>query len=108
MTKADGENALREFARGNYDIVLTGAKIPDMDGYRVAGNVHKGFNAPKRDVSIILLTAEHTPHEALRNYISRCFNSQRMSAMEKNVHGVRVPEVTGVFNQRFFKRGQYT
>jgi len=66
VTTADnGESALREFARSDYDIILTDANMPIMDGYRFTGKVRNGFSIPKSGVPIILLTAEATTHEGL-------------------------------------------
>lgn len=66
VTTADnGENALHEFTRTDYDIILTDANMPIMNGYTFAGKVRKDFNEPKSGVPIILLTAELAPPEHL-------------------------------------------
>lgn len=48
VTTADnGANAVHEFVRTDYDIIVTDAKLPIMDDCQFAAKVPSGFSAPK-------------------------------------------------------------
>ncbi len=57
VTADDGLEALDEFAKQYFDLVLMDIQMPKMDGYRTTAEIRKSPDPRKRDVPIIALTA---------------------------------------------------
>jgi len=57
VTADNGLEALDEFAKQYFDLVLMDIQMPKMDGYRTTAEIRKSTDPRKRDVPIIALTA---------------------------------------------------
>ncbi len=57
VTADNGLEALDEFAKQYFDLVLMDIQMPKMDGYRTTAEIRKYSDPRKRDVPIIALTA---------------------------------------------------
>jgi CheY-like chemotaxis protein/anti-sigma regulatory factor (Ser/Thr protein kinase) len=57
VTADNGLEALDEFAKQYFDLVLMDIQMPKMDGYRTTAEIRKSTDARKREVPIIALTA---------------------------------------------------
>jgi PAS domain S-box-containing protein len=54
---SDGREALEEFAKGDFDLVLLDLQMPEVDGFEVAETIRKNPDPKKRKVPILALTA---------------------------------------------------
>ena len=64
VTSADGAEALREFKRGHFDLVVTDLLVPKLDGIRLAEEIR----AIRPDAKILVITAiTHSLEKELRN-----------------------------------------
>ena len=57
ITADNGLEALDEFAKQYFDLVLMDIQMPKMDGYRTTAEIRKSSDPRKREVPIIALTA---------------------------------------------------
>ena len=57
VTADNGLEALDEFAKQYFDLVLMDIQMPKMDGYRTTAEIRKSSDPRKREVPIIALTA---------------------------------------------------
>ena len=57
VTADNGLEALDEFAKQYFDLVLMDIQMPKMDGYRTTAEIRKSTDSRKREVPIIALTA---------------------------------------------------
>lgn len=54
---ADGQEALDEFEKENYSLVLLDLQMPVLDGFSVARSIRKNPDLAKRNIPILVLTA---------------------------------------------------
>lgn len=52
----NGSEALEEYIKNDYDLILMDVQMPEMDGLEVTSHIRK-MNKPKKDVPIIAITA---------------------------------------------------
>lgn len=57
VTADNGLDALDEFSKQYFDLILMDIQMPKMDGYRTTAEIRKSTDPRKRDVPIIALTA---------------------------------------------------
>ena len=57
VTADNGLEALDEFAKQYFDLILMDIQMPKMDGYRTTAEIRKSSDPKKREVPIIALTA---------------------------------------------------
>ena len=67
----DGQKALKELEKNNYDLVLMDVQMPVMDGYTCASHIRAADSKVKnRDIPIIALTAH-----AMKGDMEKCINA---------------------------------
>jgi CheY-like chemotaxis protein len=54
---SDGQEALDEFEKENYSLVLLDLQMPVLDGFSVARSIRKNTDIKKRNTPILVLTA---------------------------------------------------
>jgi CheY-like chemotaxis protein len=54
---SDGGEALEEFEKGNFNLVLLDLQMPVLDGFSVARAIRSHKDASKRNIPILVLTA---------------------------------------------------
>lgn len=91
----NGKDALENFRRNLYDIILMDIMLPEMNGYEITAEIRKleKLNNIDNPVSIIALTAntyendkEKCFNAGMNDYLSKPFSAQQLiSAIEKNV-----------------------
>jgi signal transduction histidine kinase/DNA-binding NarL/FixJ family response regulator len=64
----DGNRVLELLKENDYDIILMDVQMPGMDGYEATKHIREDFNAPKKDIPIIALTASATREEINAGY----------------------------------------
>lgn len=81
-TADDGEEALRLFSEGRYDLVLLDILMPGIDGFTVCSELRR-----LSDVPIVMLTALNRPDDIVRglelgadNYITKPFTFKEVEA----------------------------
>jgi signal transduction histidine kinase/ActR/RegA family two-component response regulator len=62
---ANGQDALERWKNGTYDLLLTDLRMPEMDGYELAGAIRQAEDG-KRRIPIVALTANASRSEAKR------------------------------------------
>jgi signal transduction histidine kinase len=72
-TATNGEDALKAFDAGHYDMVLTDIEMPGMDGVELTKKIRANPDAKKCRVPIIAITGQISP-ESHQNYISSGLN----------------------------------
>lgn len=60
---SDGVEAITEFTKDKYDLILLDLMLPKIDGYGVCEYIRKSSNVP-----IIMLTALDTEHDQMKGY----------------------------------------
>ncbi len=70
---SDGEQALKEFEKGDFDLVLLDLQMPVLDGFSAAKSIRSHTNKEKREVPILALTATSL-HEVKNEMIEIGFN----------------------------------
>jgi len=78
---ADGSDALEEFARNRYDLILLDVMLPKTDGFEVAENIRK----TNEQVPIIFLTARSMTEDKIKgltiggdDYIPKPFSMEEL------------------------------
>ncbi|MCK5349585.1 MAG: response regulator, partial [Desulfobacula sp.] len=67
----DGQKALKELEKNNYDLVLMDVQMPVMDGYTCASHIRAADSkVMNRDIPIIALTAH-----AMKGDMEKCINA---------------------------------
>lgn len=56
----NGKEAVEEFHKNNYDIILMDIEMPVMNGVEATRYIRENFSSPKNEVPIVALTA-HNP-----------------------------------------------
>lgn len=69
-TAENGYVAVEKLRKNDYDIILMDVQMPIMDGYEATKIIRKEFKAPKKDTTIIALTAN-----AIKGDIDRCIQA---------------------------------
>uniref|UniRef100_UPI0001BE6364 Response regulator n=1 Tax=Thermotoga maritima TaxID=2336 RepID=UPI0001BE6364 len=85
-TAENGEEALKKFFSGNYDLVILDIEMPGISGLEVAGEIRK----KKKDAKIILLTAySHYRSDmsswAADEYVVKSFNFDELKEKVKKL-----------------------
>ncbi|ABQ47436.1 MULTISPECIES: response regulator [Thermotoga] len=85
-TAENGEEALKKFFSGNYDLVILDIEMPGISGLEVAGEIRK----KKKDAKIILLTAySHYRADlsswAADEYVVKSFNFDELKEKVKKL-----------------------
>jgi PAS domain S-box-containing protein len=65
---SDGQEAIEEFQRGDFDIILLDIQMPVMDGFEVAKCIREHEDANKRETPILVLSA--TSHHEIKAEMS--------------------------------------
>ena len=109
---ADGDEGLRVFHHGSYDIVLLDIMMPRRDGFLLAEEIR----LLNENVPIIFLTARSMPEDRIRgfksgcdDYITKPFSTEELSLrldaiLKRTLHSETVPDVTPV---EVFNIGHY-
>lgn len=82
VTRAhDGEEGLKVFLEGNYDLAIIDVMMPKMDGFTLAEKIRKEDNA----IPLIFLTAKSLKEDVLKgfdvgadDYVTKPFDSQEL------------------------------
>ncbi len=61
---ADGAEALKRFAAGEYDLVVTDVHMPRLDGLKLIHHIRSGARGSR--VPILVVTTDRTPAERAR------------------------------------------
>ena len=82
----NGEEALKKFSSGDYDLVILDIEMPGMNGLEVAGKIRE----MKKDARIILLTAySHYRSDlsswAADEYVVKSFNFEELKEKVKKL-----------------------
>jgi CheY-like chemotaxis protein len=85
----DGRQALQRWRSGEFELVLTDLRMPEMDGFALAATI-RAEESPKRHTVIIALTANALPEEEARcraagmdDYLAKPVRLQRLKAVMK-------------------------
>jgi PAS domain S-box-containing protein len=70
---SDGEEALKEFEMGDFNLVLLDLQMPVLDGFMVAKAIRSHIDSDKRKVPILALTATSL-HEVKKEMLETGFN----------------------------------
>lgn len=66
----NGQEALQQISRVNYDIVLTNSEMPGMDGYALTAAIRclelDAATGDRTPIVILVMTTDHTPQEQSR------------------------------------------
>ena len=108
----DGEEGLRVFHHGRFDLVLLDVMMPRRDGFLLAEEIR----LLNEDVPIIFLTARSLPDDRIRgfkagcdDYITKPFSTEELSLrldaiLKRSLRGENIPDVAPV---EVFQIGQY-
>jgi len=106
----DGEEGLKEFSNGEFDLIITDVMMPKKDGFSLA----KDIRDENTEIPIIFLTAKALKEDVLEgfkigadDYITKPFNSEellyRVMAVMKRTQKTPDPKE----EQKEFEVGQY-
>ena len=83
LEAGDGVEALKLFARGGIDVVLTDWNMPNMDGLTLVKEIRK--LDPEKKVPIIMITTEVSPEKVkeavlagANNYLGKPFTPEKL------------------------------
>ena len=108
----DGEEGLRIFHHGSYDIVLLDVMMPRRDGFLLAEEIR----LLNEEVPIVFLTARSLPEDRIHgfksgcdDYITKPFSTEELSLrldaiLKRSSRGESIPDVAPV---EVFQIGQY-
>ncbi|MEM6263995.1 MAG: response regulator [Bacteroidota bacterium] len=89
----NGKKAINKLKNNEYDLVLMDLQMPEMDGYRATELIRSEFNAPKRDIPIIALTAnaftgmdDECLKVGMNDYVSKPFELNNLH--QKIIHNL--------------------
>jgi len=66
----NGLESLEKLKDADYDIILMDIQMPEMDGLEASERIRKDFDAPKRDIPIMAMTANVTQEEVEKCFVS--------------------------------------
>ncbi len=66
----NGLESLEKLKDADYDIILMDIQMPEMDGFEASERIRKDFDAPKRDIPIMAMTANVTQEEVEKCFVS--------------------------------------
>ena len=101
----DGEEALKKFFAGNYDLILLDVMLPGLDGIEVCQRVRERSNVP-----IIMLTAKDEDMDKILgleygadDYMTKPFNILEVKARIKSIFRRSQPVVETVEEKRIVR-----
>lgn len=93
---AGGEEAVREWARGGFDLILMDVQMPGMDGYQATEAIRAGEARRGGHVPIIALTAHALPEDRRRclacgmdEYLSKPVRLEELARMVESIMAAR-------------------
>ncbi|GAB4331836.1 MAG: response regulator transcription factor [Bacteroidales bacterium] len=108
----DGEDGLKTFLKGAFDLVILDVMLPKKDGFTVAEEIRK----INHSVPIIFLTARSLNEDRIRgfksgcdDYITKPFNTEELSLRIKAILKRCIPvNQTEFTEEMIFKLGNFT
>ncbi|MEO5571169.1 MAG: response regulator [Bacteroidia bacterium] len=74
----NGRDAVEKLRKGEYDMVIMDIQMPEMDGYEATKFIRNNFDAPKKNIPIMAMTAN-----VIKEEIEKCFDSGMNSYIAK-------------------------
>lgn len=94
-----GREAVDKLKLADYDLILMDVQMPEMNGYEASRYIRDNFEAPKRNIPIIAMTAGATQAEkekalnaGMGHYLSKPFKPNDLLATIIEVMNIKVEE----------------